>query len=342
MTEPAGADLIRPAGDGWWRIRLGPAGQLVANAWLVQGPDGYALFDTGFPETAPLLVDALLAVGVDPADLCAVVYTHTHADHMGGGVALAGRLGGDSVVWEGTRPATDGWHAWAAALEPWPHWVRTLLAPSSVRDEMVDVVSRTPGASAGLAGGPELARLRTVAFGESIDVAGRSFMCLDGRGHDPYHAMWLEHETGTLVGGDVVLGVPTPIVPPMRDDAEMYRRTLGRLAARTDLVRILPGHGRVHDDPARAIRRAGRYLGRTWDAVVAGLRDGAFDPADAVADLLASGHPIARKQSFVVLATTHGVLLELQARGLVECGDDRRWRATGVVPSWDALDAGPD
>lgn len=339
MTAHDGPGPLQPAGDGWWRIRLGAPGQLVANAWLLEGPDGYALFDTGFPETSQTLLDALGAHGIDPGELGAVVYTHTHADHMGGGVALAGTLGGDSVVWEGTRPATDGWHAWAAGLEPWPQWVRALLPPSDVRDEMVRIVSGTPGASAGLASGAELPRLRTVAFGETIDVVGRRFTCLDGRGHDPYHALWLEDGTGTLVGGDVVLGVPTPIVPPMRDDAESYRQTLARLAVRDDIRRILPGHGRPHGDPRRAIARATRHLSRVWDGVVDALRAGPFDPTESVADLLASGHPIARKQSFVVLATTHGVLLELQRRGVVYPAPDRSWHASGDVPAWNALEA---
>jgi glyoxylase-like metal-dependent hydrolase (beta-lactamase superfamily II) len=69
------------------------------HAWLVRHPDGPILVDTGIgvghalidewyrPNVTPL-VDALDAVGVEPADIVAVALSHLHFDHCGQQAAL--------------------------------------------------------------------------------------------------------------------------------------------------------------------------------------------------------------------------------------------------------------
>jgi glyoxylase-like metal-dependent hydrolase (beta-lactamase superfamily II) len=70
------------------------------HAWLVRHPDGPVLVDTGVGAGHPLidewyrprvtpLADALAALGVDPADVAAVVLSHLHFDHCGQQAALS-------------------------------------------------------------------------------------------------------------------------------------------------------------------------------------------------------------------------------------------------------------
>jgi glyoxylase-like metal-dependent hydrolase (beta-lactamase superfamily II) len=61
--------------------------------YLVSGPDGYVMVDTGKgPQPGSSTAEAawgrmpaaLLYLGVDPADVVAVIHTHLHPDHIGG------------------------------------------------------------------------------------------------------------------------------------------------------------------------------------------------------------------------------------------------------------------
>lgn len=62
--------------------------QPECNVTLMRHEDRVVLFDagagTGFTDTLGGLPDALAAVGLDPADVTHVVFTHAHADHLWG------------------------------------------------------------------------------------------------------------------------------------------------------------------------------------------------------------------------------------------------------------------
>lgn len=69
----------------------------LATAWgfscLVEGPERTVLFDTG--GDSGQLLGNMLALGIDPQDVDAVVISHVHGDHLGG---LAGFLEENSAV----------------------------------------------------------------------------------------------------------------------------------------------------------------------------------------------------------------------------------------------------
>ncbi|MGL4743612.1 MAG: MBL fold metallo-hydrolase [Dermatophilaceae bacterium] len=62
----------------------------AANAHLVQGGSGRVLVDSGTAGSVGRLRRELLALGVEPRSLSAVVLTHGHADHAGGARLLVG------------------------------------------------------------------------------------------------------------------------------------------------------------------------------------------------------------------------------------------------------------
>lgn len=69
--------------DGVHRIDCGNV-----NAYLVETEEGPVLVDAGMPGDVERIREAITSTGADPADLHAVLVTHTDLDHVGGLAAL--------------------------------------------------------------------------------------------------------------------------------------------------------------------------------------------------------------------------------------------------------------
>jgi glyoxylase-like metal-dependent hydrolase (beta-lactamase superfamily II) len=63
----------------------------VIAAFLVSGPDGNVLIETGPESTRPALLEALCGHGVEARDLAGVFVTHIHLDHAGAAGWFAGQ-----------------------------------------------------------------------------------------------------------------------------------------------------------------------------------------------------------------------------------------------------------
>lgn len=74
-----------------------------ANAHLVVKDGAAFLFDTGYEKNAALLEEDLRAAGFDPSKLKAVVVSHGHADHAGGGLHFHQRFGVPVIIGEGDQ-----------------------------------------------------------------------------------------------------------------------------------------------------------------------------------------------------------------------------------------------
>lgn len=57
-------------------------------AVLVTSPEGHVLIDGGLPDSAPLILENIAALGFDIADVEVILNTHAHFDHAGGIAAL--------------------------------------------------------------------------------------------------------------------------------------------------------------------------------------------------------------------------------------------------------------
>jgi metallo-beta-lactamase class B len=55
---------------------------------LVTSPEGHVLIDGGLPDSAPLILANIRALGFDPADVKVILNSHAHYDHAGGIAAL--------------------------------------------------------------------------------------------------------------------------------------------------------------------------------------------------------------------------------------------------------------
>ena len=98
---------------------------------------------------------------------------------------------------------------------------------------------------------------RFLEDGQVIEVSGDPgwrLKCLHTPGHDPGHICFLEENTGTLLGGDIVAHVGTIIVAPqMEGDMQHYLDSLNRLLDE-DFSVILPAHGLPIGKPKEKIQ----------------------------------------------------------------------------------------
>lgn len=69
----------------------------IGHVYLWERPDGLTVVDTGVPGSADEIVEAIEAIGRQPAQVTEIVLTHCHDDHRGSAADLA-RLTGAPVL----------------------------------------------------------------------------------------------------------------------------------------------------------------------------------------------------------------------------------------------------
>lgn len=92
-------DLIT---DGIYQISVG------SNSFIVDGDDGLLLVDSGLPGREDQIEEALSSIGRRTDDIRALLVTHAHVDHIGGGAALAAGHDVEVVVSAGDAPVVRG------------------------------------------------------------------------------------------------------------------------------------------------------------------------------------------------------------------------------------------
>lgn len=197
------------------------------HCYLWAWSDGLTLIDTGFPQHAPLILDALRKHGHPLHSIKRIITTHVDLDHTGGLPAIK-RATQASIVCHAVEkefmenPKRRYPAAWFLRL---PYWVATNFLPQyhfrpAVPDELV------------------------------VDgqVLPEGFTVIHTPGHTPGHISLLHREKRFLITGDALsnrggkLRSPLWIYTPDRDNA---LRSIWKLAKRysNDYEVIAFGHG---------------------------------------------------------------------------------------------------
>jgi glyoxylase-like metal-dependent hydrolase (beta-lactamase superfamily II) len=305
---------------------------MAVNAYVISSGDAVVMVDTGFASRANDLLTGLEDVGFSASDVDHVFYTHTHIDHMGGGVALGDRLGGEHHVVRGCVPALGDYYDYFASLQSWSEWVGEAIPAGAFHDRLVAFFER-PQAEAP-PGSRSLVRVREVAIGESVRAGDLNLVCVDAHGHDPFHVVWYEPDRRWLFSGDVILPVLTPLIPPHKDDISAYRASLRRIGTELDVAVMFPGHGRPRTDFEAAWRASDDALAALYRKVVRVLDGGAVSLLDFVGEVDTNDGG-AMRRAFIAVACVASQLDELVRRGYVAREGARRWRAIGVLPEYE-------
>lgn len=176
--------------DGLQRLRLTSPSGLTVNAWLVRAPAGWLLVDTGFTYTTDALVEQLVQAGLSLDDIDAALYTHTHEDHMGGGVVLDEHLRRRHVIAAGTEPALVNYFDWYDNLESWVGWMERVLPASPIRDVIIQFRRGRSIPNWRTGGTGLLTDPHWVQPGERVQLSGFTWSCIPVPGHDPWHVAW--------------------------------------------------------------------------------------------------------------------------------------------------------
>ena len=74
------------------------AGTVPASCHLIDTHDGLILIDTGYPQSAYLVIESIWELGFKPADIRCIIHSHGHYDHMGATRALVELSGAKTVI----------------------------------------------------------------------------------------------------------------------------------------------------------------------------------------------------------------------------------------------------
>lgn len=230
-TATLTATMPEPVGDDAWRVDLGRVGPARVNAYLLRTGAGPVAIDAGFGHTVDELEDAIRATGQDPAELQAVLVTHTDPDHVGGLAQLT--AGTDARVHLSST---------AAAILTGQHelpWLNTKGIFQRAAEPFVDEV--------------EPARMAIVEEGDLV----HGLRVVATPGHGLGHLAYVREADGLVFLGDLVrMTRGKPHIAPgfINYDTGQARESLGHLLDVIAEPRVAcSGHGPPLREDARVL-----------------------------------------------------------------------------------------
>lgn len=212
---------------------LGAPG-LIAS-YLLPGPDGLTLVESGPGSTTETLLAGIRAAGFDPGDLRRILLTHIHLDHAGAAGGLVRRFPEARAY---VHPAGA-----AHLVDP----SRLLRSARRIYGDHMDTLWGE------ILPVPE-DRLTVLTDGEAVRVGGRVLRALDTPGHASHHLAFHDPDAGVVFTGDVA-GVRLertphvrPPTPPPDIDLGLWRASVARIRALRPRALLLT-HFDAVDDP---------------------------------------------------------------------------------------------
>ena len=196
----------------------------VIAAYLIEGPDGPVLVETGPGSTLSTLLAGLEDHGVAPADIRHVLVTHIHLDHAG------------AAGWWAGQGATVYVHPFGA-----PHLIdpSKLIASATriYKDEMETLWGEILPAPSD--------NVIAVQDGQVIEAGGLSFTAIETPGHARHHHVY---QLGDVVFTGDAAGIRFPDspwidvpAPPPEFDLEAWKVTIEKIR-NLDAVTLYPTH----------------------------------------------------------------------------------------------------
>jgi len=219
VTDGIGATGVTPLGHEVFQIDTRMAGyEGITAGYLIRG-DRPCLVETGTAPSAPVVRDALAALGIGPADLATVVVTHIHLDHAGGAGDIAAMFPAAQIVvhQRGARHLADPSKLMAGAR----------MVYGRALERLFGVLSPVPAE-------------HIVALDDTgtVDLGGgRRLDSHYSPGHAKHHVGLVDSDTGDLYTGDAAgvylpdTGDVRPATPPPDFDMATALASIRKFAA---------------------------------------------------------------------------------------------------------------
>lgn len=244
--QPPANGEVREVAPGvlWLRMPL-PFALDHINLYLLRHGEGWVVVDTGLNNAETRSVwERVLLDACEGLPLLALICTHFHSDHAGVLGWLAERFRCPVYM----TAAEFQWMHLGAPSSPRPSWaLRDFYAKAGFSGSHAESLLPLIQASHFR---PELPtgfeRLRE---GSRLNLGGRSWQVIIGRGHSPEHACLYAEEDGLLISGDQVLPritstVSVQVTEPNADPLRDWLQSIERLRELPDSVLVLPAHER--------------------------------------------------------------------------------------------------
>ena len=313
---------IRP---GLHRIQA-PLGERFIAMYLLTGPNGALLFDTGITESVTeTLLPYLDSIGFDLADLRWAISSHCDFDHTGGNAALLAAAPHVELM-----AGTDD----VPLSEDLEVLIRERYAEFREADGFDDPPEVTEYIRSAAAVAPIA---RSLQGGEQFDLGDRVIRVLHVPGHSDGHLALWDASNSALIIADATLGdtVPTadgkPAFPPTYRDTDPYLASIATVRALEPEL-LLTAHYPVYEGAAVAdfLDLSEAYTERLDVAIEAALRSAgaAVTSLDLIRSIAADVGPWAPAAAAYLIFPVTGNLERLVQRGSVTVGERADGRRT--------------
>ncbi len=267
-SAESGSPGITDLGDDVFQIDTKMAGYQGITAGYLIRSSRPCLVETGTATSAPVVRDALAALGIGPADLATVVVTHIHLDHAGGAGDIAAMYPDARIVVheKGARHLADPSRLMASAR----------MVYGDALDVLFGTLNPVPAG-----------RLVTLDDVGRVDLGdGRSLDSYYSPGHARHHVGLLDSRSGDLYVGDAAgvyipeTGDLRPATPPPDFDLEVALASIGKFASLGPSRLLFSHYGPVSDVPATLERSAEEI--RVWVSETRAARSAGMDLDHAV------------------------------------------------------------
>ena len=226
----------------WIRMPL-PFALNHINLWLLRGPRGWTIVDTGYNSSATRQAwEQLLP---HHPDLEQVLVTHYHPDHLGQAGWFAREFGLPVLMTEAEY--LTGHAAYEGTSGFGPEGLAALYRCHGLDAERIAAVTARPTGFRN-AITPPPTTYRRISHGDVLRLGHHEWRVMVGHGHAPEHASLYCEALGLLISGDMLLPKisTNTSVPATQPETDPVGQFLSAIRAYTTLpadTLVLPSHG---------------------------------------------------------------------------------------------------
>jgi glyoxylase-like metal-dependent hydrolase (beta-lactamase superfamily II) len=244
FAAPPGTGTWTEVADGvrWIRMPL-PFALDHINLWLLRGPNGWTIVDSGF--NAPATRDAWAQILPHHTPLEQLVVTHYHPDHMGHAGWFVRTHGLPLTMTEAEYLTA---HALCEGTSGYgPGALRTVYGMHGLPEETLVALEARPTSYRNVVTEPPH-QFRRMTHGDVMRLGDHDWRVIVGYGHSPEHASLYCDALRIVISGDMLLPkISTNVsVWSTQPEGDPVRQFLTSIRAYLDLPEdtlVLPSHG---------------------------------------------------------------------------------------------------